>query len=162
MPHPAEQRCSPLQEHGLWSHPSRRALHGAGVGALVPLVLTVFILTHHLRRMSNKEAQTWSNAFLRTECYFYSALLVLIQIRSSKFLIKVVMIIVAGTLVNRKCQNLTAWEWNSIINNLSRIVYFSFKFQKVGFFYILKKHKTTYLITYDLKKVNSSLCPFLS
>ncbi len=49
MSHPPKQWRGPLQEHGLRSHPSRRTLHGAGVGALVPLVLTVFILTHHLR-----------------------------------------------------------------------------------------------------------------
>lgn len=54
VPHPPEEWRSPLQEHGLGSHPSRRTLHGAGVGALVPLVLTVFIFTHHLRRMIDK------------------------------------------------------------------------------------------------------------
>lgn len=49
MPHPAQQRRGSLQEHGLGADSARRALDGAGVRTLVPLVLTVLVLTHHLR-----------------------------------------------------------------------------------------------------------------
>lgn len=53
--HPPEQRCSPFQKHCLWTHPSRWALHGAGVWTLVSLVLTVFILTHNLGKKKKEE-----------------------------------------------------------------------------------------------------------